>query len=55
MTMFRREFKNNVKDEMIRDEKFIEDLNIMIEMTIDLDDKLYEQAMKRPHQNHRLN
>jgi hypothetical protein len=27
----------------------------MIEMTIDLDDKLYEQAMKRPHQNHRLN
>jgi hypothetical protein len=54
MTMFRRELKNNVKNEMIRDERFIEDLSIMIEMTIDLDDKLYERAMKRRHQDHRL-
>ncbi len=55
MTMFRRELKNNVKNEMMRDEKFIEDLSIMIEMTIDLDDKLYEQVMKRRHQDHRSN
>jgi hypothetical protein len=54
MMMFRRELQNNVKNEMMRNEKFIENLNIMIEMTIDLDDKLYERAMKRRHQNHRL-
>jgi Arc/MetJ family transcription regulator len=54
MTMFRRELKNNVKNEMMRDERLIENLNIMIEMTIDLDDKLYERAMKRRHQDHRL-
>jgi hypothetical protein len=53
MTMFRRELKNNVKNEMMRNEKFIENLNIMIEMTIDLDDKLYKRVMKRRHQNHR--
>ncbi len=39
----------------MQDEKFIEDLSIMIEMTIDLDDKLYERAIKRRHQNRRLN
>ncbi len=42
ITIFRRELENNVMNEIMRNKKFIEDLNIMIEMTIDLDIKLYE-------------
>ena len=47
MTMFRRGFKNNVKNEMMRNERLVENFKIMIEMTIDLNDKLYERVMKK--------
>jgi len=45
--MFRRDLKNNLKDEIMRDGKFINDMFDLIEVVIDLDDKLYERAMKK--------
>jgi len=47
MTMFRRDLKNNLKDEIMRDGRFISDMLDLIEVAIDLDDKLYERAMKK--------
>ena len=47
MIMFKRNFKKNVKDELMRDERFIENLKTLIEIVIDLNDKLYERAIKR--------
>ncbi len=47
MTMFRRDLKDNLKDEIMRDGKFINDMFDLIEVAIDLDDKLYERAMKK--------
>ena len=45
--MYRRELKNNVKNELMRDERDYEDLQKFIEITIELDDKLYERVMKK--------
>ncbi len=45
--MFRRNLKNNLKDKIMRDGKFISDMFDLIEIVIDLDDKLYERAMKK--------
>jgi hypothetical protein len=47
MTMFRRDLKNNLKNEMMRDDRSISDMFDLIEVAIDLDDKLYERAMKK--------
>jgi len=47
MTMFRRDLKNNLKNEIMRDDRSISDMFDLIEVTIDLDDKLYEKAMKK--------
>jgi len=47
MTMFRRDLKNNLKNEIMRDGRFISDMFDLIEVAIDLDDKLYERAMKK--------
>jgi hypothetical protein len=47
ITMFRRGLKNNLKDEIMRDGKFISDMFDLIEVVIDFDDKLYERAMKK--------
>jgi hypothetical protein len=47
MTMFRRGLKNNLKDEIMRDDRSISDMFDLIEVAIDLDDKLYERAMKK--------
>jgi hypothetical protein len=47
MTMFRRGLKNNLKDEIMRDGRSISDMFDLIEVIIDLDDKLYERAMKK--------
>jgi len=49
MTMFRRDLKNNLKNEIMRDDKFISDMFDLIEVVIDLDDKLYERAMKKQY------
>jgi len=47
MTMFRQDFKNNFKDEIIRDNKFISDMFDLIKVVIDFNDKLYKRAMKK--------
>ena len=47
MTMFRREFKNNIKNELIRNEAVIINLEIMIERAIDLSKRFYKQVMKK--------
>jgi len=49
MTMFRRDFKNNLKNEIMRDGRSISDMFDLIEVVIDLDDKLYERAMKKKY------
>jgi UDP-glucose 6-dehydrogenase len=45
--MFRRDLKNNLKDEFMRDNKSISDMFNLIMIVIDLDDKLYKRAMKK--------
>jgi hypothetical protein len=45
--MFRRDLKDNLKDEIMRDGRSISDMFDLIEVAIDLDDKLYERAMKK--------
>ena len=47
MTMFRRELKNNIKNEIMHDERDYESFAKFIEIVIDFDDKLYEQVMKK--------
>ncbi len=49
MTMFRRNLKDNLKDEIMRDGKFISDMFNLIEIVIDFDDKLYERIMKKQY------
>jgi hypothetical protein len=53
MTMFRRDLKNNLKDELMRDGKIISDMFDLIMIVIDLDDKLYERAMKKRYDQFR--
>ncbi len=45
--MFRRDFKNNLKNEIMRDKKTLNDMFNFIEIVIDFDDKLYKRAMKK--------
>ncbi len=45
--MFRQNFKNNLKNEIMRDNKFINDIFNFIEVVIDFDDKLYKRIMKK--------
>ena len=45
--MFRRDFKNNLKNEIIRNDKSISDIFNFIEVIIDFDDKLYEKAIRK--------
>jgi hypothetical protein len=53
MTMFRRGLKNNLKDEIMRDGRSISDMFDLIEVAIDLDNKLYERAMKKRYDQSR--
>ncbi len=45
--MFRRDFQNNLKNKIMRDDKFISDMFNLIEVVIDFDDKLYKKVMKK--------
>jgi len=47
MTMFRQDFKNNFKNEIMRDNKFINDMFNLIEVIIDFNDKLYKRVIKK--------
>jgi len=49
MIMFRQNLKNNLKNEIMRDDKFISDMFDFIEVVIDFDNKLYEKVMKKRH------
>jgi hypothetical protein len=53
MTMFRRGLKDNLKDELMRDGRIISDMFDLIMIVIDLDDKLYERAMKKRYNQFR--
>ena len=45
--MFRRDFKNNLKNEIMRDKRTLNDMFDLIKVVIDLNDKLYEKAIKK--------
>ncbi len=47
--MFRQNFKNNLKNEIIRDEKTFNNMFNLIEVIIDFNDKLYKRAMKKKY------
>ncbi len=47
MIMFWRNFKNNLKNEIMRDNKFINDMFDLIEVFINFDNKLYKRAIKK--------
>ena len=47
--MYRRKLKKQIKNELMRDERAYETLDELIEIFIDLDDKLYERAMKKKY------
>jgi len=53
MTMFRRGLKDNLKDEIMRDERTLSDMFDLIEVVIDFDDKLYKRAMKKRYDQSR--
>ncbi len=45
--MFRRDLKNNLKDEIMRNKKRISDIFNFIEVVIDFNDKLYKRVIKK--------
>ena len=45
--MFQRNLKNNFKNKIMRDNKFINDMFDLIEVVIDFNDKLYKKVMKK--------
>ncbi len=45
--MFRQDLKNNLKNEIMRDDKNISDIFDLIEVVINLNDKLYKRVMKK--------
>ncbi len=45
--MFRRNFKNNLKNEIMRNERIFNDIFNLIEVVINFDDKLYKKTMKK--------
>ena len=50
--MYRKKFKNNVKNEFIRYDDNIENMKNLIKISIEFDDKFYEKIMKK-HYNSR--
>ena len=50
MIMYRKGLKESVKDELMRYGDEIDSLNQLIEASIELDDKLYDRAMKKRNQ-----
>ncbi len=47
--MFRRNLKNNLKDEIMRDKKTFNNIFNLIEVVIDFNDKLYEKVIKKKY------
>ena len=49
MTMFWYGLKENVKDELMCNGRIIDSLDILIRTAIDIDNKLYKQAIEKKH------
>ncbi len=47
MTMFKRDLKKNVKNELMRNGARFDIIQILVKIAIDVDDKLYKRAMKK--------
>ncbi len=45
--MFRRDFKNNLKNEIMRNKRIFNNMFNLIEIVIDFNDKLYKRAIKK--------
>ncbi len=45
--MFRRNFKNNLKNEIIRNKKTLNNMFNFIKVVIDFNNKLYKKAIKK--------
>ncbi len=45
--MFRRNFKNNLKNEIIRNKKTLNNMFNFIKVIIDFNNKLYKKAIKK--------
>ncbi len=45
--MFRQNFKNNLKNEIMRNRRTLNNMFNLIEVIIDLNDKLYKKAIKK--------
>ena len=51
--MFQRDLKNNLKDEIMRDEKTLNDIFNLIKIVIDFNDKLYKKIIKKKYDQFR--
>ncbi len=49
MTMFKRDLKKNVKNELIRSDARFNTIQTLIKIAIDVNDKLYKRAMKKQY------
>ncbi len=47
--MFRQNFKNNLKNKIIRNNKFINNIFDFIEVVINFDNKLYKRIIKKQY------
>jgi len=47
--MFRQNLKNNLKNEIMRNKIFFNDMFNFIEVIIDFNDKLYKRAIKKKY------
>ena len=47
--MFRQDLKNNLKDEIMRDKRTLNDMFDLIKIVIDFDDKLYKKIIKKKY------
>jgi len=45
--MFRQDFKNNLKNKIMRNNKFINNMFDFIKVIIDFDNKLYKKVIKK--------
>ncbi len=45
--MFRRNFKNNLKNKIIRNKNFFNNMFDLIKVVINFNDKLYKRAIKK--------
>jgi len=51
--MFKRNFKNNLKNEIMRDDKIMSDMFNLIIIIINFNDKLYKRVMKKKYDKFR--